>query len=113
MWWCGCNAVMVTEKAYNSISLLKPYGKRIFTVSFDGDPRLTVINIYSPCEGDNEAVQFHDELREAISEVPEHHVLLVIGDMNAKLGKETLDDHRFYFHSQTNRNGSLLIQHKY
>ena len=40
--------------------------------------------------------------------MPEHHVLLVIGDMNAKLGKETLDDHRFYFHSQTNRNGSLL-----
>ena len=105
---CGGVGVMVTEKAYNSISLLKPYGKRIFTVSFDGNPRLTVINVYSPCEGDNEAVQFHDELREAISEVPEHHVLLVIGDMNAKLGKETLDDHRFYFHSQTNRNGSLL-----
>ena len=105
---CGGVGVMVTEKAYNSISLLKPYGKRIFTVSFDGNPRLTVINVYSPFEGDNEAVEFHDELRAAISEVPGHHLLLVLGDMNAKLGKETMDDHRFYFHSQTNRNGSLL-----
>ena len=84
---------MVTEKAYGAISLIRPYGSRILTVSFDGNPRLTVINVYSPIEGDEEAVEFHENLRAAVAEVPEHHLLLVIGDMNARLGKETVDDH--------------------
>ena len=104
----GGVGVMVTEKAYGAISLIRPYGSRILTVSFDGNPRLTVINVYSPIEGDEEAVEFHENLRAAVAEVPEHHLLLVIGDMNARLGKETVDDHGWYFHKLTNQNGKLL-----
>jgi len=104
----GGVGVMVSEKAYGAISFIKPYGGRILTVSFDGNPRLTVINVYSPVEGDQEAFEFHEQLRAAIAEVPEHHLLLVIGDMNARLGKETDDDHGWYFHNSTNQNGKLF-----
>ena len=104
----GGVGMMVTERAYGAISFIRAYGSRILTVSFDGNPRLTVINVYSPTEGDEEAVEFHDNLRAAIAEVPGHHLLLVIGDMNARLGKETDDDHGWYFHKVTNQNGKLF-----
>ncbi|XP_063680102.1 uncharacterized protein LOC134815494 [Bolinopsis microptera] len=37
-----------------------------------------------------------------------HHLLITEGDMNARLGKESEEDSRWYFHTRTNRNGELL-----
>ena len=101
---------MVTKKALGATSLIKSYGGRILTASFNGNPRLTVITAYSPTEAstDEEAEEFHNNLRQAVSEVPEHHLLLVTGDMNARLGKANSADHGWYYHERTNRNGELL-----
>ena len=55
-----------------------------------------MITVYSPTEAasDEEAEDFHEGLRTAISEVPAHHLLMVVGDLNAhlsKLNEEVLD----------------------
>ena len=101
---------MVTKKAYGAISLIKSYGPRVLTVSFDGNPRLTVITVYSPTEAstDEDAESFHNTVRQAIADVPAHNLLLLVGDMNARLGKSSMDDRGGYFHDRTNRNGELL-----
>ena len=101
---------MVTRKAYNAISLIKSYGNRVLTVSFDGEPRLTVIIVYSPTEAatEEDAEDFHNTLRQAAADVPAHHLLLVVGDMNARMGKTDSEDCGWYFHDRTNRNGELL-----
>lgn len=101
---------MVTKKAYGAISLIKSYGPRVLTVSFDGNPRLTVITVYSPTEAstDEDAESFHNTVRQAIADVPAHNLLLLVGDMNARLGKSSMDDRGWYFHDRTNRNGELL-----
>ena len=44
-------------------------------------------------------------LRDAINDVPAHNFLVVMGDMNARLG---LDDVPFSYHDRTNRNGCFL-----
>ena len=106
----GGVGIVVTRKAYNAISLIKSYGNRVLTVSFDGEPRLTVIIVYSPTEAatEEDAEEFHNTLRQAAADVPAHHLLLVVGDMNARMGKTDSEDCGWYFHDRTNRNGELL-----
>jgi len=101
---------ILTNTAYESISLIKPISPRILLISFNGNPRLTLITTYSPTEGapDEEAESFHADLRAAIHDVPQHHLLLVVGDLNAHLGKNDVSDKRWYWHRNTNRNGRLL-----
>ncbi|KAL5260700.1 hypothetical protein ACHWQZ_G010752 [Mnemiopsis leidyi] len=101
---------MLSSKAHGGISLIKPYGSRVLNISFNGNPRLTAITAYSPTEAASteEAEDFHNTLRQAIADVPAHHLLLVLGDMNARLGQESAGDRRWYFHPRTNRNGELL-----
>lgn len=106
----GGVGVMVTKEAYAAVTFLKRCGNRILTVSFDGNPRLTIIVVYSPTEAatNEDAEDFHNSLRLAIADVPSHHLLLVVGDFNARLGRTSTDDHGWYFHHSTNRNGELL-----
>ena len=70
----------------------------------------SLLTAYSPTEAApvEEAEDFHNTLRQAMNDVPAHHLLLTEGDMNARLGKESEDDPRRYFHTRTNRNGELL-----
>ena len=101
---------MLTKNAYNAISLIKTYGKRILLISFDGNPRFTLVSVYSTTESssEEEAEEFHDNLRAAIKDVPAHHLLMVVGDLNAHLSKLNEEDTGWYWHQVTNRNGWLL-----
>lgn len=101
---------MLTQRAYKAVSLMKSYQGRVFLISFDGNPRLTVITVYSPTEGSSEAEAegFHECLRGAISDVPAHHLLMVVGDLNAHLSRVDVNDKGWYWHQTQNRNGGLL-----
>ena len=101
---------LLTKQAFNAVSLIKAYSKRCMLVSFDGNPRFTMICVYSPTESasEEEAEEFHNCLRAAIGEVPSHHLLLVVGDLNAHLSKLNVEDAGWYWHKVTNRNGHLL-----
>ena len=63
-------------------------------VSLNGNPRITILSVYSPTEAaTNEVVEeFHHDLRGAINDVPAHHLLMVLGDLNAHLAKVDSDD---------------------
>jgi hypothetical protein len=69
-----------------------------------------MINEYSPKEAasDEEAEDFHEGLKTAISEVTAHHLLMVIGDLNAHLSKLNEEDTGWFWHQVSNRNGALL-----
>ncbi|XP_063680045.1 uncharacterized protein LOC134815440 [Bolinopsis microptera] len=101
---------LLTKQAFNAVSLIKTYSKRCMLVSLDGNPRLTIISVYIPTESATveEAEAFHDCLRAAVREVPSHHQILVIGDLNAHLSKLNGEDTGWYWHQVTNRNGHLL-----
>ncbi|KAL5253694.1 hypothetical protein ACHWQZ_G013463 [Mnemiopsis leidyi] len=101
---------MLTQRAYKAVSLMKSYQGRVFLISFDGNPRLTVITVYSPTEGSSEAEAegFHECLRGAISDVPALHLLMVVGDLSAHLSRVDVNDKGWYWHQTQNRNGGLL-----
>ena len=82
-------------------------------VNFSGNPITTVINVYSPCDGDPAATDFYNNLRNAIDTVPHHNLLLVLGDFNGQIGSESQSDiktHCFFYNERTNVNGELLLE---
>ena len=55
---------------------------------------------------EEEVISFYNDLAEVTSNVPAHNVLLICGDLNAKLGRDHV---RYSFHQSTNRNGEHLL----
>lgn len=76
---------------------------------FDGNPGSTVIIVYSPTNvsPSEEAEKFYEDLRNVLRDVPAHNFLMVLGILNARLGRE---DVLFTYHDTTNRNGALLAE---
>ena len=106
----GGVGLLLTNKTYKAITDIQTISPRILLVSFDGNPKLSIIVVYSPTESDTTEVaeEFHTNLRSAVSQLPAHNMLLVIGDFNAHLSKNHVSDPLWYFHQTTNRNGELL-----
>jgi len=74
----------------------------------------SIINAHAPMEDktDSEKDAFYDELRKLYDACPRHDVKLIIGDLNAQIGKEAI----YYstigkeaFHQESNENGKRLI----
>lgn len=101
---------ILNRLAHKAICKIIPINNRILLISFNGNPKLTMMSIYSPTEAasDEEAEEFYNTLRSAINTVPDHHLLVVTGDFNAHLGKTDPSDSQHYFYNRTNRNGRLL-----
>ena len=113
-WRNGCGAsvggvgILVSKRAHDALASVTTYGRRILKATFSGNPRLTIIVVYSPTEASSveEAEEFHKNLRDVVCSTPAHDFILVLGDLNAKLGPEVPG---FTFNGRTNRNGSLLL----
>ena len=106
----GGVGIILTKKAHDVVTELHSVSPRIFGVTLDGNPRCTAFSVYSPteCASDNDAEEFHNELRATIASIPAHNLVAVGGDFNARMGKEDDNDKGWYYHEKTNRNGNLL-----
>ena len=74
---------------------------------------ITLINAYAPKEDKTEEIkeQFYDDLQSVVDKVPESDLTIILGDVNAKLGKEPAYQKitvKHTLHEETNRNGELL-----
>ena len=74
---------------------------------------ITLINAYAPTEDKTEEIkeQFYDDLQYMVDKVPESDLMIILGDVNAKLGKEPAYQKiigKHTLHEETNRNGELL-----
>ena len=56
-------------------------------VTFNGNPKTTVISCYSPtnCFDELEIQNFYHQLTDSIKNIPKHNVRIIGGDMNAKI----------------------------
>jgi exonuclease III len=74
------NKILDFEPISNHICKLRVKGK-FYT--------MTLINAYAPTEAKEEETkeQFYEELQRTQDRVSKHDVTIILGDMNAKLGK--------------------------
>ena len=102
----GGVGLMLSKQATQALSEVVPRNERIITAHFSGNPAISVIVHYSPTEGSDTAEEHYNNLVTAISAVPKHNVLLVLGDCNAHLGEEAV---KHTYHKRTNSNGEHLL----
>jgi len=73
-----------------------------------------MINMYAPMEDkvDAEKEKFYDDLQTVTDRTPKSDTILVLGDANAKLGKEDVYrgvSGKHTLHEISNRNGEMLL----
>ena len=57
--------------------------------TFNGNPRATIISLYSPTNISKETkvATFYDELSSLVRSIPKYNLLIIGGDMNAQIEK--------------------------
>jgi len=53
---------------------------------------IIVLNVYAPSEekSDDAKESFYEELEQVFGNFPKHHIKIMLGDINAKLGRENI-----------------------
>jgi hypothetical protein len=72
--------------------------------------------IYAPTEDKKEEIkeQFYEELQRTQNSIPKHDLIIILGDMNAKLGKEKVFSQaigRHTLHNVSKENGEMVANY--
>ena len=99
---------LLSEKASDNLLGIHSISPRIIVLELEGNPKTTVICVYSPHNSSSESdiEDLYTTLRTTVEQVPLHNFLVISGDLNAKLGPDNV---RFTYNEETNRNGEHLI----
>ena len=99
---------LLSQKALDNLLEITSISARIIKLELEGNPKTTVICVYCPhnASPESDVEEFYTTLRSIVERVPLHNFLVIAGDLNAKLGPDSV---RFTYNKETNSNGELLI----
>lgn len=106
---------LINERIKEKVMDWKKINERISLLRLRGQYRkMSIINTYAPTEttDDEQKEKFYDDLENTISKLPKYDIKLIIGDQNAKIGKEKEYEAiigKESLHEKTNNNGERLI----
>ena len=84
-------ALLLNRKTEKALLEWKPFGSRLLKARFHSKyTKLSVLVCYAPTEDANAEVKdaFYDQLQTALESVHAHDMLLILGDLNAKVGSD-------------------------
>ena len=87
----GGVALMISQRAVKSLMEWTPINQRIITARFYSRyRRLTIIQVYGPHNEreKEEKEQFYQELQEAVDSCNKNDIIIIMGDLNAKVGND-------------------------
>ena len=90
---------------------------RIIATHINGNPKLCIISAYAPTENSSTTAKnnFYEDLKELILAIPPHTVLMLTGDFNARIGKDSYGTNPRIvgpacYYENTNDNGQRMIE---
>jgi len=107
-------ALVLNKTSAKALMAWKPVNKRIVCARFYSKHcKLTVTQCYAPTNTADEAdkLNFNEQLQSEVAVTPKHDVLMVVGDLNAKVGSDNTgrEDHmRKHGSGDRNENGELF-----
>lgn len=106
----------VNNKLRKSILNFEAISDRLCKLRIKGKFRnISIFSVYAPTEDADDEIKedFYDSLGCNIEKVPRYDVVILLGDFNAKIGKEEPLREvagKYSLHEETNENGKLLAQ---
>lgn len=107
-------AFMIDRKLKREVIQFKPVNGRLCSITIKNrQANITVVNGYAPTEDaeDDEKTKFYETLEETCENIPRNDILLLVGDFNAKIGRENYNDNvagKETIHDSTSDNGNRL-----
>ena len=108
---------LVHKDIVNTVMGCRPISSRIITFLLNATPfNMTVIQVYAPTSDhdDSEVEDIYGQLQEVIEETPKKDNLIVLGDWNAKVGKDAQtnwqDTCGHFCNVETNERGHRLLE---
>ena len=83
--------ILMSKHAAQSLMEWTPISERVIQARFYSKYiKLTIIHVYAPTEDTDEQIkdEFYGRLQDVLDSVNEHDMLIVTGDMNAKVGND-------------------------
>ena len=84
-------AIMVNKRVQNAVLGCNLKNDRMNSIHFQGKPfNITVIQVYAPTSNaeESEVEWFYEDLQDLLELTPKKDVLFIIGDWNAKVGRQ-------------------------
>ena len=85
-------ALIVNKRVLNVVLGCNLKNDRMISIRFQGKPfNMTVIQVYAPTTNakEDEIQWFYEDLQDLLELTPKKDVLSIIGDWNAKVGRDT------------------------
>lgn len=83
----GVTLIVLKEKV-NTLLEWNPLSDRLIRARFNFKHcKLTILQCYAPTNKDD----WYEELLQVVSKVPQHGMLLIVGELNAKVGADNID----------------------
>jgi len=104
---------VVRKEVEKNIMSFTPINERICTLRLKGKfHNITLINVYAPTEEKiEEKDKFYDDLQRTCDRVPKHNIVMILEDLNAKIGKEKAYENvtgKHTLHDISNQNGEMV-----
>lgn len=108
-------AFMVKKRMKHAVMNFEAVNERMCTMRIRGKFfNTTLICVHAPTDesDEEEKDQFYEKLEQVFDKQPRHDIKIIVGDMNAKVGREeiyrpTIGQHSL--HERSNGNGARLI----
>ncbi|EFN80577.1 Craniofacial development protein 2, partial [Harpegnathos saltator] len=106
---------MVSVNLRRSVINFIPLGERLNKIVLKGKFRnIIIFSALAPTEEktEEEKFEFYDKLEKECNKVPKYHMIVILGDFNAKIGKEqetSIVAGKHSLHDETSDNGKMLI----
>ena len=82
---------LLSDTAFRSVISVDPFSDRIMSIRCRGQgPNITIFQVYAPTTSHSDDVveDFYATLQSKIDAVPKQDILIIMGDWNAKVGKD-------------------------
>ena len=113
----GGIGLLFDKKTASSLKQVEKITERIMIAHIDGNPQITLIACYAPTNLADELAKenFYIELKKVMANIPPHNVAIVLGDFNARIGKNENQFNpivigRYSLHEESNENGERLVE---
>ena len=106
---------LVKKEIEKNILGFEPYNARMCKLRIKGKyHNVSLICVHAPTEDSDNTVkeQFFEELQKIQDCIPKHDVIVLLGDMNAKIGLENAYSSvtgKYSLHKESNSNGELML----